>query len=157
MEEYLDDNGWLTVGRSDIFVEEAMQKALVDAGRRYNGDKNNSISRFILHSKLNNPILRSERPLELKLAQKVSKRSKKDLRGLWETLAAGSTLVRTSPTTTVFKEPGFPEASVRNSDIAKFGTRLVQNATPTFGSMLSDVFSIMIRRLRKRLLSKQKT
>ena len=134
-----------------------MQKALVDAGRRYNGDKNKSISRFILHSKLNNPILRSERPLDLKLAQRVSKRSKKDLRGLWETFAAGSTLLRTSPTTTVIKEPGFPEVKVRNSDIAMFGTRLVQSATPTFGSMLGDVFSLLIRRLRKRLLGTQNT
>ena len=100
-----------------------MQNAKVDAGRRYNGDKNKSISRFIMHPKLNNPILRTERSLELKLARKVSKRSKKDLRGLWETLAPGSSVVRTSPTTTVIKEPGVPEVRVRNSDIAKFETR----------------------------------
>ena len=38
--EDLLGNGWLTGDRSNILVEEAMQKAQVDAGRRYNGDKN---------------------------------------------------------------------------------------------------------------------
>ena len=104
-----------------------MQKAQVDAGRRYNGDTNNSVSRFIMHPKLNNPIPRSEKSLEIKLARKVSKRSKRDLRDLWETLAPGSTVVRTSETTTFIKEPRVPEVSVRNSDIAKFGTRTERN------------------------------
>ena len=104
-----------------------MQKAQVDAGRRYNGDRNKSISRFIAHPKLNNPIPRTEQSLDLKLAPKVTKRSKRDLRGLWETLAPGSTVVRTSDTTTVIKEPGVPEVCVRNSDIAKFGTRAERN------------------------------
>ena len=117
----------MTGDRSDILIEEAMQKAQVDAGRRYNGDTNKSVSRFILHPKLNNPIPRSEKSLEIKLARKVSNRFKRDLRGLWETLASGSTVVRTSDTTTVIKEPGVPEVSVRNSDIAKFGTRAERN------------------------------
>ena len=97
VEDYLDDNGWVTGDRSDILIEEAMQKAQVDAGRRYNGDKNKSISRFIMHPKLNKLIPRSERSL--------------DLRGLWETLSPGSTVVRTLPTTTVIREPGVPEVS----------------------------------------------
>ena len=80
-----------------------------------------------MHPRLNNPIHRSEKSLEIKLARKVSKRSKRDLHGLWETLARGSTVVRTSDTTTVIKEPGGPEVSVRNSDIAKFGTRAERN------------------------------
>ena len=106
VEDYLDDNGWVT---TDILIEEAMQKAQVDAGRRYNGDKNKSTSRFIMHPKLNNSIPRSERSLEVKLARKFSKRSKRNLRGLWETLVPGSNVVRTLPTTTVVKEPGVPE------------------------------------------------
>ena len=127
VEDYLDENGWVTGDQSDILVEEAMQKAQVDAGRRYNGDHNKSISRFIMHPKLDNPIPRTEQSLDLKLARKVTKRSKRDLRGLWETLAPGSTVVRTSDTTTVIKEPGVPEVCVRNSDIAKFGTRAERN------------------------------
>ena len=127
VEDYLDENGWVTGDRSDILIDEAMQRAQVDAGRRYNGDHNKSVSRFILHPKLNNPIPRTEQSLDLKLARKVTKRSKRDLRGLWETLAPGSTVVRTSNTTTVIKEPGVPELSVRNSGIAKFGTRAERN------------------------------
>ena len=127
LEDYLDDNGWVTGDRSDILIEEVMQNAQVDAGRRYNGDKKKSISNFSMHPKLNNPIPRSEQSLEIKLARKVSKRSKRDLRGLWETLAPGSTVVRTSPTTTVIKEPGVPEVRVRNNDIAIFGTRAERN------------------------------
>ena len=118
VEDYFDDNGWLTGEHSDILIEGAMANAQVDSGRRYNGDKNKSVSRFILHKKLTNPKPRTERSLELKLARKVSKRSKRDLRGLWETLAPGSTVVRTSPTTTASKQPGVPEVNVRNSDIA---------------------------------------
>ena len=105
VEDYLDENGWETGDRSDILIDEVMQRAQVDAGRRYNGDHNKSVSRFILHPKLNNPIPRTEQSLDLKLARKVTKRSKRDLRGL-----------RSSP-----------EVSVRNSDIAKFGTRAGRN------------------------------
>ena len=127
VEDYLDKNGWVTGDCSDILIDEAMQKAQVDAGLRYNGDHNKSISRFIVHPKLKNPIPRTEQSLDLKLAREVTKRSKRDLRGLWETLAPGSTVVRTSDTTTVIKEPGVPDVCVRNSDIAKFGTRAERN------------------------------
>ena len=61
------------------------------------------------------------------MARKLTKRSKWDLRGLWETLAPGSTVVRTSDITSVIKETGVPEACVRNSDIAKFGARAERN------------------------------
>ena len=40
VEDYLDDNGWVSGDRSDILIEEAMQKAQVNAGRRYNGEQN---------------------------------------------------------------------------------------------------------------------
>ena len=126
-EDFLDDNGWVTGDRSNILIEEAMQKAQVDAGRRYNRDENKSVSRFIIHPKLNNPIPRTQKSLDIKLARKVSKRSKRGLRGLWETLAPGSTVVRTSPMTTVVKELGVLEVRVRNSDIPKFGTRAERN------------------------------
>ena len=81
VEDYHDENGWVNGDRSDISIEEAMQKAQVDAGRRYNGEHNKSVSRFIMHPKHNNPIPRSEKFLETNLARKVSKRSKRDLRG----------------------------------------------------------------------------
>ena len=118
VEDYLDENGWVTGDRSDILIKEAMQKAQVE---------NKPVSRFKMHPKLNNPIPRSGKSLEIKLARKVSERSKRDIRGLWETLAPSSTVVRTSDTTTVIKEPGVPEVRVRNSHIAKFGTRAERN------------------------------
>ena len=58
VEDYLDAKGWVMGDRSDILIDEAMQRAQVDAGRRHNGDHNKSVSRFILHPKLNNPIPR---------------------------------------------------------------------------------------------------
>ena len=127
VDDYIDENGWVAGDRSDILIEEAMQKAQVDARRRYNGDTNKSVSRFIMHPKLNNPIPWLEKSLEIKLARKVTKRSKTDHLGLWETLAQGSTVVHTSDTTRVIEEPGVPEVSVRNSNIAKFGTRVERN------------------------------
>ena len=57
------------------------------------------------------------------MARKATKRLKRELRGLWATLAPGSAVERSSDTTTVIKEPGVPEVRVRNSDIANFGTR----------------------------------
>ena len=78
-ENYLDDNRWVTGERSNSLIEEALNKAQVDAGLRCNSDKNKSVSRFILHPKLTNPIPRSETSLEFKLARKMSKRSKKDI------------------------------------------------------------------------------
>ena len=61
------------------------------------------------------------------MARKVTKRSKRDLRGLWKTLAPGSTVVGTSDTTPVIKEPGVPEVCVRKCDTTKFGTRAERN------------------------------
>ena len=52
-----------------------MIKAQVYAGRRYNGEKINLLSRFILHSKLSNPISQTEFPLEVRLTRKVKKDS----------------------------------------------------------------------------------
>ena len=77
VEDYLDDNGWVSGDRSGLLIEEAMHKAQVDAGRRYNGEHNKSVSRFIMQPKLNNPIPRSEKSLDLKLARKVTKRSER--------------------------------------------------------------------------------
>ena len=71
VEDYLDDNRWVTHDCSNILIEEAMQKAQVIAGRGYNGDKNKSVSQFIMHPKLNNPIPRSEKSLDIKLARSV--------------------------------------------------------------------------------------
>ena len=61
----------------------------------------------------------------MKLARKLheNQRQKKNLDGLYEVLAPGSTVCKVSPTTSVIEEPNRKEVRVRNSDIAKFGTR----------------------------------
>ena len=71
------------------------------------------------------PIPRSERSKQLKIARKIhaAQRQKKDLDRLYEVLVPGSTVLKISPTTRVKKETNRPEVRVRNSDIAKFGTR----------------------------------
>ena len=117
----------MTRERSGIFIEEAMAKAQVDAGRRYNGEKNQFVSRFILRPQLTKPIPQSDRSLELELTRKITKRSKRELLGLWHTLVTGSTVVRTYPTITVIKEPCVLEVKVRNSEIAKFTTKTERN------------------------------
>ena len=57
------------------------------------------------------------------------RRSKKNLEGLYEVLAPGSQILKVSPTTSTIKEPGKQVVTVRNSDIAKFGTQL-ERQTP---------------------------
>ena len=44
------------------------------------------------------------------------------MEGLYEVLAPGSTILKVSPLTSTIKEPGKQIVTVRNSDIAKFGT-----------------------------------
>ena len=78
-EDYLNNNGYVSGGRRDIFIEEAMNRAQVDAGRRHNSDKIESVSRFVLQPKLMNPVPRPETSPELKLVRKVNKRSEKKL------------------------------------------------------------------------------
>ena len=52
-----------------------------------------------------------------------NRRSKKNPDGLYEVLAPGSVVQKTDQYTSVIREPGKVEVTVRNSDIAKFGTR----------------------------------
>ena len=81
--------------------------------------------RFLNSEGVSRPIPCSERSVQVKLARKLheSQRQKKNLDGLYEVLAPGSTVCKVSPTTSVIKEPHKQEVRVRNSDIAKFVTR----------------------------------
>ena len=84
-------------------------------------------SRF-LGTKATRPIPLKERAVDLKLARKIlgKWRCKKILQGLYKVLASGSHFLEVGPTKLTFKEPGKPVVTVRNSDIAKFGTQLEQ-------------------------------
>ena len=128
-EEILPDDKWVNGYRSDIEVEIGMTRASTEARNRERASTDGG-SRF-LKTKAIRPIPLKERAVELNLARKVhgKRRSKKNLEGLYEVLAPGSHILKVSPTTSTIKEPGKPIVTVRNSDIAKFGTQL-ERQTP---------------------------
>ena len=105
-------------------IEKNMCRAQQDTGRRYR-DPDNKYSQFIIHPKILNSILRTKASLNIKLARKLpnKKRAKRQLAGLYEVLKSGSYVTKSSPTTTIINEPGWAPVKVRDSDLAKFGTK----------------------------------
>ena len=101
-----------------------MCRAQQDAGRRYQ-DSGNKELRFILHSKISNPIPRTEASLNIKLARKPpnKRRAKGQLACLYEVLKPGTYVTKSSQTTTIINEPGRAPVKVRDSGLAKFGTK----------------------------------
>ena len=88
-----------------ISREEAMIKAHLVAGKKYNSEHDESASRFILHPKLSNPIPQDQKSLDIKLARKYTKCLRKDLKGSLAISAPRATVGKTTPTTLVIKEP----------------------------------------------------
>ena len=123
-EDLLDETGWISANRSDIEIEQKMCQASLDAGQRYR-ESDNKESRFITHPQITDPIPRTEQSLKVKLARKLphKKRAKRQLAGLYEVLKPGSFVTKSSPTTTIINEPGRAPVKVRDSDLAKFGTK----------------------------------
>ena len=101
-----------------------MCRAQQDAGRRYR-DSDNKESRFIIHPKLTDPIPRTEKLLDIKLARKLpnKKGAKRQLAGLYEVLQPGFFVTKSSPKTTIINEPGQSPMKIHDSDLAKFGTK----------------------------------
>ena len=66
------------------------------------------------------PVLRTEASLALKLAKRKTEkgRSKKNLIGLYEVLAQGSSVIKTDDHTSIIMEPGKKEVNVQNSDLS---------------------------------------
>ena len=89
--------------------------------------------RLIKSEGVSRPIPCTERSIQVKLAIKLheSQTQKKNLDGLYEVLAPGSTVCKVNPMTSVIKEPNRPEVRVRNSDIAKFGTKAERDSELT--------------------------
>ena len=123
-EKVLPDDKRVNGFRSDIEVDVGMSRATQEAKARERASTDGE-SRF-LGTKATRPIPLKERAVELNLAQKIhgKQRSEKNLEGLYEVLAPVSHMLNVSPTTSTIKEPGKPVVTVRNSDIAKFGTQL---------------------------------
>ena len=122
---YLTEEQWAdTALCSDTEIEKvicaASSRARLEQEKRKDGE-----TRFINPEAICREMPCSERSIQVKLARKrhESQRQKKNLDGLYEVLAPGSTVCKISPTTSVIKEPYKQEVRVRNSDIAKFGTR----------------------------------
>ena len=80
---------------------------------------------MIPHPDVGQSVPRTENSLEVKLAKKRprTKRSKKSLDGLYDVLAPGSSVVKTDTFTSVIKDPGKRDVTIRSSDLAKFGTK----------------------------------
>ena len=107
-ENILPDDMWVNGYRSDIEVKIGMTRASQEAKNRERASTDGE-SRF-LHTKATPPIPLKKRAVELNLARKNhdKRRSKKNLEGLYEVLAPGSHILKFSPTTSTFKEPGKP-------------------------------------------------
>ena len=127
-DDFLDEAGWLSLNRSNTEVGKNMCQASLDAGQRYR-DSDNKESRIITHPQLTDPIPRTEQSLNVKMARKLpnKRRLKRQLAGLFEVLNPGSFVTKSSPTTTIINEPGRPPVKVRDSDLAKFGTKAARS------------------------------
>ena len=105
---------------------------------------------------VNQPTPCSERSIQVKLTRKIheNQREKKNLDDLYEVLAPGSTLCKINPTTGVIKEPNRQEVRVRNSDIAKFGTKAERD--PDLGKNIErNPKKIYEKQLNKRSKNKE--
>ena len=121
--ELLPEEHWGN-SRSDDEIERNMCKATKDATTCERLATDNE-SRFLRATQAHRPLPLKEHAVRLNIARKkhLHKRSKKNLDGLYEVLAPGSVVQKTDQYTSVIREPGKMEVTVRNSDIAKFGTR----------------------------------
>ena len=121
--ELLPEEHWGN-GRSDDEIERNMCKATRDATTRERLAADNE-SRFIRTTKGHRAIPLKEHAVQINIARKKHphKRSKKNLDGLYEVLAPGSVVQKTDQYTSVVREHGKVEVTVRSSDVAKFVTR----------------------------------
>ena len=108
---------------SDDEIKRNMCKATHNASSHERLATDNE-SRFLRTTKVSRPIPLKEHAVQINIARKkhAHKRWKKNLDGLYEALAPGSVVQKTDQYTSVIREPGKLEVTVRNSDIAKFGT-----------------------------------
>ena len=123
-DELISEENWDVEARSDTELEHSRDKLSKDAARRSNADPEKD-SRIISHPEVGLLVPRTKTSLSVKLAKKKpkTKRSKKSLDGLYEALAPGSSVVKTDTYTSVIKEPGKRDVTIRNSDLAKLETK----------------------------------
>ena len=122
-DQLITDENWNNDERSDIEIEVNKDKLGKEAMKRQKDP--NKESRLISHPDVGQSIPRTETSLEVKLAKKRprTKRSKKSLDGLYDVLAPRSSKIKTNEHASLIKEPGKREVTIRNSNLAKFGTK----------------------------------
>ena len=123
-DELITDHNWMNDERSDIEIEVNKNRLGKEAMKRQK-ENTNKESRLISHPDVGQSMPRTEASLEVKLAKKRprTKRSKKSLDGLYDVLAPGSSVIKSNEYTSVIKEPGKRDVTIRNSNLAKFGTK----------------------------------
>ena len=123
-DELISDEQWDNDARSDIDLEMSGNRLSKDAVNRCNADPNKE-SRVIPHPDVGQAVPRTEASLILELAKKRSKikRSKKSLDGLYEVIATRLSLIKSDAYRSIIKELGKREVTIRNSDVAEFGTK----------------------------------
>ena len=123
-DELISEENWDVEARSDTELEHNRDKLSKDAARRRNADPKKEC-KMISHPEVGLPVPRTETSLAVKLAKMKpkTKRSKKSLDGLYQFLAPSSSMVKTDTYTSVIKETGKRDVTIRNSDLAKFGTK----------------------------------
>ena len=103
--------------------ERNRQNLTQDANKRQNSDPSKE-PRVI--SAINRSSKAQKRSfLSLKLVKKIPKneRSKKSLDRLYEVLAPGSSIIKSDKHSSIIKEPAERQITIRNIDLAKFGTK----------------------------------
>ena len=103
-DQLITDENWNNDERRDIKIEVNKDKLGKEAMKRQKEDANKE-SRLISHPDVGQSIPRTEISLEVKLAKKRprTKRSKKNLDGLYDVLAPGSSVIKTNEHTSVLK------------------------------------------------------
>ena len=120
-DELITDEQWDSEARTDIEFKKCRDQLSRDARKCFNEDPDKEV-RMIPHPDVGLPVTRTESSLTLKLAKKKpkSKRSKKSLDGLCEVLVPASSVIKSNEHTSIIKEPGRREVTVRNSNLDKF-------------------------------------
>ena len=121
--------------RSDLEFKKSRDQLSKDARKRCNEDPDKE-PRIIPHPDFGVPVTRTEASLTLKLAKKKSKskRSEKIKNGLYEVLVPGSSVIKSNELTSIKREPGTREVTVRISDLPnsakKLKDRPISNVIP---------------------------
>ena len=102
--------------RNDFEFEKQRERVIKVARNRCNEDPNKE-PRKMAHPVIDLPVPSTEASLNLKLAKK------KNLDGLYEVLAPGSSVFKSNDYTSMIIEPVKREVTTRNSELAKFGTK----------------------------------